>query len=498
MTTRSAKVEEAHLEEFGYSQTLARTMGVLRSTMVNVSTSSVTTAVFTLFAYGLLTGGTAFVWTWAIGFLVLLLVTIMFAELGSSMPIAGALYQWASRLVGPKYGYVTGWIYIAAQVAITAAVAYGIAPFVGSLFDATLTTGQTQLVAGGFIVVCTIINLLGVRVASTVVTIGAIAEVVAMIVLTAVLIFSINQPVDILVHSQGLPSGAAFLPVALATLLFGSWAYTGLEMTTAMAEETEDASKIIPRAAITSLTTTFAVGMVFLIVAVLAIPNLHAVLASSNPLQTIIEGSTSAGFYKAILAVVVVAVFVCTMSNQALTARVIFSLGRDGRLPFKNAVMHVPGSTKVPDVSTIVVGVLAIVLLLFTKAIATIAVASLTAIFVAYMLVIWGQLFQRMRGGWRPDAWSVGRSSMLINVLAAVLGTALTLNIAWPRGGSEIVWYNRWAGFLFIGAAVVLAGAYYVLGGAEARKAINSPLPGMKPQAPAASGQAPVAPARAL
>lgn len=245
----ASEVDE--LKHLGYTQVLHRTMGVVRSTMVNISISSVTTAIFTLFAFGLLTGGTAFIWTYAVGFFVLLLVTLCFAELGSSMPIAGALYQWASRLVGPRYGYVVGWLYVASQIAITAAVAFGIAPFVASLFGWTLDTGDQALVAVAIVLASTLINLAGVAIASAV---GAVSEVVGMLVITVVLIATgiTNQSPAVLFHSGGgLPPGSAFLPVALATMLFGSWAYTGLEMATDMAEETHEASKVIPRAAIT-------------------------------------------------------------------------------------------------------------------------------------------------------------------------------------------------------------------------------------------------------
>lgn len=475
MTTAASQDQEAQrLEHFGYHQVLLRAMSGVRATMVNISTSSVTTAVFTLFAYGLVTGGTSFVWTWAIGFGVLLMVTLMFAELGSSMPIAGALYQWTSRLVGPWYGYLTGWLYVASQIAICGAVAYGIAPFVASLFGSDLSVHQQQLVGIGIIVACTAVNLIGVIISSAVASIGAIAEVIGMLVLTAVLLIAGlgNQSAGVLVHAHGLPPHSAFLAAGLAALLFGSWPYTGLEMTTDMAEETKDASRVIPRASITSLTTTFAVGMVFLIAAVIAIPgSIAKTFASTNPLETIIVGNTSTGFYKVITVVVIVAVFVCTMTNQALTARALFSLARDAKFPFARQVQHVPRSTRVPAVSITIVGVLACVMLLFTNAIAVIAVACLTGLFVCYLMVVWAQLIQRLRGRWAPHQWNLGRFSLPVNFLAVGLGTALTVNIAWPRGTAP--WYDRYSGFLFVGAAFLAAGAYYVLGGARARAAIN-------------------------
>ncbi len=466
--------EAQELDSFGYQQVLHRTMGFARATMVNISTSSVTTAMFTLFAFGLLTGGTAFIWTYAVGFAVMLLVTLCFSELGSSMPIAGALYPWASRLVGPRYGYFVGWLYVAAQIAICAAVAYGIAPFVASLFNWSLTPDQQAYVAVAIILLSTGVNLLGVSVASGIGALGAIAEVVGMVVIIAVLLITGigNQSASILFESRGLPPGSAFLPVALATMLFGAWAYTGLEMTTDMAEETHEAHKVIPKAAVTSLVTTFAIGMLFLIAAVLAIPNVHAVFTSENPLQAIIEGNTSEAFYKVALVVVVIAVFVATVTNQALTARALFALARDRKFPAASTVMIVPASTRVPAVAITLTGVLAAAILLFTNAIGVIAVACLTSLFACYMLVIWGQLYARIRGTWSPTHWSVGKLSLPVNILAAGLGTALTINIAWPRG--EAIWYERWSGWVFTGAALLCALVYYLVGGRKARRAIDA------------------------
>jgi len=304
-----------------------------------------------------------------------------------------------------------------------------------------------------------------------------------MIVIVAVLLITGigNQPASVLFQSEGLPGGSAFLPIALATMLFGSWAYTGLEMTTDMAEETHHAPKVIPKAAVASLTTTFAVGMIFLVVTVLAIPSVDAVFASENPLQTIIEGNTSAGFYNVALVLVLASIFVCTISNQALTARALFSLGRDGKAPAAGALKLVPESTRVPVVAIVAVGTAASALLLFTNAIAVIAVASLTALFVCYMLVVWGQLFGRLSGRWRPTHWSMGRWGLPVNLGAAVLGTALTINIAWPR--ENAIWYERWSGWVFSGGVLLCALIWYLIGGRESRKAIDAWPRGSSPVA---------------
>lgn len=474
---RGADTEAAMIEGLGYEPVLNRVMGAVRATMVNISTSSVTTAVFTLFAFGLLTGGTAFIWTWAVGFGILLLVTLVFAELGSSMPLAGALYQWASRLVGPRYGYFVGWLYAAAQVAIVAAVCYGIAPITASFFDEVLTTDQQVLWGLAILAICTVINVIGIKVASTVASAGAIAEVIAMIGLTILLLvvgFG-NQDADIIFTGGGLPPGSEFLPVALAAMLFGSWPYTGLEMTTDMAEETKDAPRVIPRAAVTSLTTTFAVGMVFLLAAVWAIPNLEDTLAAAVPLQFIIETTLSATIYKVFLVFVIVAVFVCTIANQALTSRIIFSLCRDGKFPFARALQRVPTSTRTPVAATVLVAVLSGVIILNTDGIAIIAVACLSALFFAYQMVVWPAAYLRLTGRWKPSGWSLGRWATPVYLGAMILGTGLLINIAWPRG--EDVWYNKWSGVVFIAGSLLVAAIYYLISGRASRERIDKHLP---------------------
>lgn len=464
------------LEGFGYQEVLRRTMGLMRATAVNISTSSVATAIFTLFAFGITTGGTSLlVWTWLIGFVVMLLITLMFAELGASMPLAGALYQWASRLVGPRTGYLTGWLYAASQIALVSAVAYGISPFVASLFDVELTPQQQQLAAIVIILASTALNLVGVMIASAVATIGAVAEVGGMVVLIVVLLVAGfgNQPATVLIEPQGLPEDTVMLTAFLAAMLFGSWAWTGLEMATDMAEETKDASKVIPRAGISSIVTTFAVGMIFLVVAVLAIPgSVEDVVASANPLQAIIQGNAGAIFYKVIAAVVIIAVFVCAMTNQALTARILFSLARDRRVPFAASLAKVPARSQVPHLSTVLVGVLSSVIIIFIDALAAITTACLTGLFLCYVLVVWAQLIQRLRGQWSPTEWSLGRFSLPVNVLAAVLGTILTINLAWPRG--DDVWYNRFSSILFVVIVLVVAGIYYAVAGTDGRRAITT------------------------
>jgi amino acid transporter len=258
-------------------------------------------------------------------------------------------------------------------------------------------------------------------------------------------------------------------------MLFGSWPYTGLEMTTDMAEETHEAPRVIPRAAVTSLVTTFAVGMLFLLAAVWAIPDIAGAFGAAVPLQFIIEGTLSTTIYKIFLVFVIVAVFVCTIANQALTSRIIFSLARDGKFPFARLLQTVPESTRVPVYSILLVAVLSGIVITQTDAIAVIAVACLSALFLAYQMVVWPAAYKRLTGRWRPVNWSLGRWAPAVYIGAMGLGTALLVNIAWPRGHD--VWYNKWSGVVFIVGTLIVTALYYLVSGRRSRETIDMHLP---------------------
>ena len=47
------------------------------------------------------------------------------AEIASAFPTAGGLYYWASKL-GSGLGWFTGWFNLIGQIAVTAAIGYGL------------------------------------------------------------------------------------------------------------------------------------------------------------------------------------------------------------------------------------------------------------------------------------------------------------------------------------------------------------------------------------
>src|SRR5690349_11038999 len=63
----------------------------------------------------------------------MLFVALVFGELASHYPIAGALYQYSKFSVGPGYGWFVGWFYGIALLITVAAVDTGVVGYVCAL-----------------------------------------------------------------------------------------------------------------------------------------------------------------------------------------------------------------------------------------------------------------------------------------------------------------------------------------------------------------------------
>src|SRR5438876_8653469 len=102
--------EDQALQRFGYQQEFKRELKRFASFAVGFSFISITTGIFSTYGSVLNWGGPLGIWTWPFVVVGQFLVALVFAALASRMPIAGYSYQWVSRLVNPKIGWLVGWV----------------------------------------------------------------------------------------------------------------------------------------------------------------------------------------------------------------------------------------------------------------------------------------------------------------------------------------------------------------------------------------------------
>ncbi|HLZ80808.1 MAG TPA: amino acid permease, partial [Ktedonobacteraceae bacterium] len=331
--------DEALLQKFGYKQELRRSLGFLSNFAVAFSYISVSTGTFSLFYLGLAAGGPAFFWTWPIVAAGQFLVALNFAELASHFPIAGSIYQWSKRLSGFTLGWFTGWIYFFAGVLTVTAVAFTVPIPLLAIFPnipaTILGLNNAVFIALISIILCTTINIAGVRLVSIINNIGVAAEIIGMFGFALILLlFNNHQPASFLFtgpHTSlqspgnewtpgfGVTYGGAFI----AALFMSLFVIYGFDTAGTLGEETRDPQKNAPRGVLWSIGLSFIAGLLFLGGTLLSIsnyPKIEGIAQGANflsALPTIIQDALGPFWGNVYLFVVLIAVFVCTLAIQS-------------------------------------------------------------------------------------------------------------------------------------------------------------------------------------
>jgi amino acid transporter len=92
--------EDARLQSLGYKPQLNRVLGLFANFSVAFTYLSPMVGIYSLFALGVGTGGPAYLWLMPIPVLGMLFVALVFGELASHYPVAGALYQYSKFSAG--------------------------------------------------------------------------------------------------------------------------------------------------------------------------------------------------------------------------------------------------------------------------------------------------------------------------------------------------------------------------------------------------------------
>jgi urea carboxylase system permease len=448
--------DDAHLRSLGIKPELRRTLGFLSNFAIAFSFISVSTGSFGNFGVGIGLGGPAFFWSWPFVVAGQLIVALVFAELASHFPVAGSIYQWSKRLSSRTLGWFTGWFYFWAQVVTVSAVAvivgYVIAGFTGGgqeFLDSPSPLGVSNMhtfIAITALILTTLVNAFGVRLLALLNNIGVATEILGMLVFALVLLFfSNNQPVSVIFDTAGAEQAQNGNLVATFALgLFMSiFILYGFDTAGTFGEETLDAGRQAPRGVIFSVLASGVVGIVFFLAVILAIPSVPDTmaegLAGGFPIATVIQTNLAteiaAGvtFGELYLLVILASVFVCTLAIQGAATRMMFSMGRDRRLPLGGLWGHVNLTFRTPANAAIAVGVLAAVPILVTGPFGgfVLSICATGLIYLSYFLCNIGVLLARRRG-WphTPALFNLGRWGMPVNILALVYGGLMILNIA--------------------------------------------------------------------
>jgi urea carboxylase system permease len=477
------------LAGFGYKQELDRSLGSFSSFAAGFSYISILTGVFELFGFGFLNAGPAVWWSWLVVLAGQMAVALCFAELAGQFPLAGSVYQWSKRIGSDFTSWMTGWILIIGSIVTVAAVAVAwqvILPqvtdwfqFVGSKANAGLYTtpdgAKNALILGAILVAfATVINMLGVKIMARINNFGVIAELIGSTILVILLIFHFHRGPGVVTHTLGLGAGHSwgYFGAFLIGGIMSAYVMYGFDTAGTLAEETNDPRRAAPPAIIRALITAAVIGGLLILFALMSVKSIHDKNIGLLGLPYIVKqalGNTTGNVF---LVDSAIAITVCTLAVCTACIRMLFSMARDGRLPFGSHIARVSGRRKVPIVPALFVGVMSLVLLAVNianqSAFVTLTSVAIIMFYLPYLAVTGSMLRRRIRGEWpRPEHgpyFNLGRWGLPINAFAVAYGTVVAFQIAWPRAavyGTK--WYFRFGAYEFIGASFIVGALYYFL-----------------------------------
>jgi amino acid transporter len=435
---RTEKTKDSlDLAEFGYEPELRRAIGPLASFAVAFSMISVSTGVFALFSGPFTTVGGWGIWLWVPVAAGLMCICAVYAHVGARIPLTGYAYQWNSRLVGPNYGWFTGWMCWLAFVTGTASVAVTISTvFAPELWTAP-TKAQIVLLAGVVTAVALVLNLISIRATAMVNNFGVSFELAGSLIAAAILlvgaIFFFNHSEGLHALVQSGPVGGARInltAVGLAALL-PVFVLIGWEGAADLAEETKDPRRSTPQAMLRANWISIFTSIVMIVCFAIAIP--HGIPAMinqpENPLFYIFNIQVGAAAVTALKVVVFIAMFSALLANMAVGTRMTFSLARDGMLPGSRALAWVSPRTQTPMVAIVLVAGMSFAVNFFSAGIIN-RVISITAVcyYGTYALTTAAALWAHSRGR-LPETFPGGFSLMRWLVPLASVGIVFAIII---------------------------------------------------------------------
>ncbi len=455
--------DEQQLAEFGYKQELPRVLQLWTNWAVGFAFISPIVGLYTIVALGATTAGSPWVWSLPVVISGQFLVALVYARLSARWPIAGGIYQWSRRILGPAFGWWAGWAYIWALIVVLSTTAYAGGGFFGQLVginnQSTLTHLLLALAVMGMF---TAVNAVGLWVLRYTVNIGIACELVASvgIGLALVLVFR-RQSFSILVHVPKLATPGPYLPAFLGAVAFTGWAFLGFDACGGLSEETKDASRQVPRATLLSITSVGAVMMLSALGLTLATRNPAAVQAGrvADPVASAVMGAFGSWAQKPFLAVVVIGFVACGIAEQATLVRVLYSFSRDGMLPLSRVWRTVAKRNETPVYAVLLSGVLASLAFVYAKVLAVLVDFATGAYYIAFLFPIVAIVIKWARSGGRPV---LTRRTQVIATAALVWLIFELVNISWPRQTS-LPWYENWAVPVGGGALAILGAVYFVL-----------------------------------
>ncbi|MEV5337885.1 APC family permease [Streptomyces sp. NPDC052676] len=375
-----------------------------------------------------------------------------YAQMVRVVPQAGSVFAYARVALGKEAGFVAGWMAMLDYLLIPA-VAY---LFSGIAMEALVPQVSRWVWTALAVVVTTLLNLWGVRVAARVGFLVLALEIVVLLVFVAAAIVVLARggaERGWLSPLSGDGSQGAFaLSAVVGAVSIAVLSYLGFDAIASFAEEVTGGSRKVARAVLFCLALAGVLFVAQTYLVALLQPVSSAELAADPARQgsafyDAVDVSVGTWLHDLVAVSKAIGAAFAALAGQAAAGRLLFAMGRAGRLP--RALSRTDAG--VPRVALLCAAVVTLVAAVWAARrddgmdhlVSVVDIGALTAFTLLHASVLaWFAL--RRRGG--PVSW-------WRHVLVPVLGAAITLAvIVEASGAAQVVG----AGWLVVGLVVLV------------------------------------------
>ena len=446
--------DEQRLAELGYKQELKRGWSGFSNFAISFSIISVLAGCFTTYGQALKNGGPiAISIAWPLISVMILAVAFSMSELASSMPTAGGIYYWASKLGGAGWGWFTGWFNLIGLIAVVASVDYVCATFLMNLlgiYNVHFIFNFAKAAAGEnvhysahvnfalfafLLVLHGMINVFSSHLVSIFNGISVWWHVIGVAIIVVLLIAvpshhaSFGYVFGHRANLSGFSHHMYWFYVLPLGFLLTMYTITGYDASAHVSEETHNAAEQAPKGIWRSVFYSAVIGWIVLLAITFAIPPGKAgagVYEAGFPALAIFNEALSSAAAKAVILISTIGQIFCGMACVTSASRMTFAFSRDGAVP-GHRLWRKLGPNKTPTWAVLFVCLCALAITIpayfpnhLGTPVAFLAVTSISVIglYIAYTIPVF--LRWRMGSEFKPGSWTLGSKYKWINPAAFI------------------------------------------------------------------------------
>ena len=432
---------------------LVRSLGVTGVLLLTLSVATPASSVFVIVPGMLQVAGTGALWAMLLAGVVCVATAFIYAELSSAWPVAGGEYVAVAHTLGPLAGFVMLGVNVFNNLFFPPVAALGISAVLSMIWPGL----PTVPIAIAVVAASTLVALLQIRINAWVTGVFLAVEMLALVAIVVLGFGDAVRPVAEFLTDPVMPQASSLVPASPAAIGLATsiaiFALNGYGAAVYFGEEMLDAPNRIARAILASLVLTLLFEGVPLVAALVAAPDLHALVIADDPFGLLVRFEASGALADWLSIGVVVAIVNAIIACILACARFFYGTARDGSWgrPLDRWMAQVHPRLGSPWVGTLIVGGVGIACCFLPLTL--LLVLSGTGLVVIYAGIAVAAIVGRRSGATAHAAYR-----MPLYPLAPVVTLVALGYVAW----------TSWAdleegrpGLLMTGAQILLSAAYY-------------------------------------